>query len=86
MKVTKAIFSCDLRDFQHPFVLCDILSNCRHYVSFRQVTRHVLVASIARSKDCRNTRIIERGKRYVILFIFVFIYRNVYNQRQFCFV
>ena len=76
MKVTKAIFSYDLRDFQHPFVLCDILSNCD-----RQVTRHVLVASIARSKDCRNTRIIERGKRYVILFIFVFIYRNVYNQR-----
>ena len=33
----------------------------------------MLVASIARLKDCRNTRIIERGKRYVILFIFVFI-------------
>ena len=81
MKVTKAIFSCDLRDFRYPFVLCDILSNCRHYVSFRHATRHVLVASIARSMDCRNTRIIERGKKYVILFIFVFIYRNVYNQR-----
>ena len=30
----KTIFSCDLRDFQYPFVLCDIPSNCRHYVSF----------------------------------------------------
>ena len=43
----------------------------------------MLVASIARLKDCRNTRIIERGKRYVILFIFVFINRNVYNQGSF---
>ena len=25
--------------------------------------------------------VIERGKRYVVLFIYVFIYRNVYNQR-----
>ena len=43
----------------------------------------MLVASIARSKDCRITRIIERGKRYVILLIFVFINQNVYNQGSF---
>ena len=79
--VTKAIL-VDLRDVQYPFVLfcfvlCDIPSNCRHYVSFGHETR---VSRIARSKDCRNTRIIERGKRYVILLIFVFMKRNVYNQ------
>ena len=34
----KTIFSCDLRDFQYPFVLCDIPSNCRHYVSFNHET------------------------------------------------
>ena len=38
-----------------------------------------------RSKDRRNTRVIEWGKTYVIWFIFAFRYRNVYNQRQFCF-
>ena len=38
MIVTKAIFSY-LRDFQYPFVSCDILSNCRHYVSFGHETR-----------------------------------------------
>ena len=70
LSVTKAIFICDLRDFQYPFVLRDILSNCWH-----------LALNIARSKDCRNIKIIERGKRYVILFIFVFIYRNVYHRR-----
>ena len=52
-------------------------------IRFHSATRHMLVASIARSKDCRITRIIERGKRYVILFIFVFINRNVYNQGSF---
>ena len=36
--VTKAIFSY-LRDFQDPFVLCEILSNRRHYVSFGHETR-----------------------------------------------
>ena len=40
-------------------------------IRFHSATRHMLVASIARSKDCRYTRIIERGKRYVILFTFV---------------
>ena len=34
----KTIFSCDLRDFQYPFVLCDIPSNCQHYVSFNHET------------------------------------------------
>lgn len=43
----------------------------------------MLVASIARSKDCRITSIIERGKRYVILLNFVFINQNVYNQGSF---
>ena len=37
------------------------------------------------SKDRRNTRVIEWGKTYVISFIFGFRYRNVYNQKQFCF-
>ena len=66
MYVTKAIFSCDLRDFQYPFV-------CVTYfrivgIMFRSATRHVLVESITRrenkSKDCRNIRIIEQVKRY----------------------
>ena len=67
MSVTKAIFSCDLRDFQYPFV-------CVTYfrivgIMFHSAKRHVLVESITRredrSKDCRNIRIIERVKRYV---------------------
>ena len=66
MSVTKAIFSCDLRDFQYPFV-------CVTYfrivgIMFHSATRHVLVESITRrenkSKDCRNIRIIEQVKRY----------------------
>ena len=82
--VTKAIFSYDLRDVQYPFVLF-----CETYprtvgIRFHSAMRHMLVASIARSKDCRYTRIIERGKRYVILFTFVFTNRNVYNRRWFC--
>ena len=54
-------------------------------IMFHSATRHMLVVSIVRregrSKVCQNIRIIEWGKRYVILLIFVFIYRNVYNQR-----
>ena len=63
--VTKAIFSYDLRDVQYPFVLF-----CETYprtvgIRFHSATRHMLAGSIARSKDCRYTRIIERGKRYL---------------------
>ena len=72
-------FSCDLRDFQYPFVLRHTFELLSALYRIHSATRHVLVASTA--KDCRNTRIIERVKRYVILFIFVFIHRNVYNQR-----
>ena len=36
--VAKAIFGCDLRDFQYLF-FGDILSNCRHYVSLGHETR-----------------------------------------------
>ena len=39
LSVTKAISICDLRDFQFPFVLRDILSNCWHLVSFGYETR-----------------------------------------------
>ena len=74
----KAIFSY-LHDFQYSFVLCDRLSNCLHYVSFSHETS---IVSKDKLKDCQNiTQVIEQGKRYVILFIFVFIYHNVYNQR-----
>ena len=68
--VTKAIICCDFRAFQYPFVLCDtfLLSA----LCFIRVGR-VWVASIVwredRSKDCRNIRVIELGKRHVILFI-----------------
>ena len=66
----KAIFSY-LRDFQYPSVLCGILSNCRHHVSFK---REAKVASAVRgddrSKYCQNIRVIEGGKRYVILSFF----------------
>ena len=37
--ITRAVFSCDLRDFQYPSVLCDLFSNYRHYVSFGHGTR-----------------------------------------------
>ena len=37
--ITRAIFSCDLRDFQYPSFLCDLFSNYRHYVSFGHGTR-----------------------------------------------
>ena len=66
MYLTKAFFSCDLRDFQYPFV-------CVTYfrivgIIFHSATRHVLVESITRredkSKDCRKIRIIEQVKRY----------------------
>ena len=66
MYVTKAIFSCDLRHFQYPFV-------CVTYfrivgIMFHSATRHVLVESITRredkSKDYRKIRIIEQVKRY----------------------
>ena len=77
----KAIFSFDLCDVQYPFVLFCVTYTRIVGIRFPSATRHVLVASIARSKDCRITRIIERGKRYVILFIFLFINRNVNNQR-----
>ena len=70
MIVTKAIFSY-LRDFQYPFVSCDILSNCRHYVSFghkTRVTKKVRRDLEDRLKDCRNIRVMKRRKRYVISF------------------
>ena len=79
--VMKAIHSRDLRDVQYPFVLIHVTYPRIVGIRFHSATRYVIVASIARSKDCRNTRIIKRGKRYVILFIFVFINRNVYNRR-----
>ena len=81
----KAIHSRDLRDVQYPFVLFCVTYPRIVGIRFHSATRYVKVASIARSKDCRNTRKIERegkrGKRYVILFIFVFINRNVDNRR-----
>ena len=76
--VTKAIFSYDLRDVQYPLHTLELSA-----LGFIRDTRHMLVASIARSKDCRITSIIERGKGYVILLIFVFINQNVYNQGSF---
>ena len=79
--VTKAIFSYDLRDVQYPFVFFCMTYPRTVGIRFHSAMRHMLVASIANSKDCRYTRIIERGKRYVILFIFVFTNRNVYNRR-----
>ena len=80
--VTKAIFNCDLHDVQYPLVLLVVWHTLRIVgIIFHSATRHVLVASLARSKDCRNTRIKERGKRYFTLFIWVFINRNVYNHR-----
>ena len=62
MYVTKAIFSCDLRDFQYPFV-------CVTYfrivgIMFHSATRHVLVESITRRENKSNIRIIEQVKRY----------------------
>ena len=77
--VTKAIFSYDLRDVQYPFVLFCLTYPRTVGIRFHSATRHMLVASIARSKDCRITSIIERGKRYVILLNFVFINQNVYK-------
>ena len=47
--VTMAIFSY-LRDFQYPFVLRDILSNCRHYVSFGLET-HVIFKCIQKRRQ-----------------------------------
>ena len=83
LNVTKATFSYDFRGVQYPFVLFCVTYPRTVGIRFHSATRHMLVASIARSKDCRITRKIERGKRYVILFIFVFINRNVYNQGTF---
>ena len=79
----EAIFSCDLRDVQYPYVLLCVTYPRIVGIRFHSATRHVYVASIARSRDCRNTRTIERGKRYVISFVFVFKNRNVYNQGSF---
>ena len=82
LNVKKATFSHDFRGVQYPFVLFCVTYPRTVGIRFHSATRHMLVASIARS-DCRITRKIERGKRYVILFIFVFINRNVYNQGTF---
>ena len=84
MYITKTIFSFDLRDFQYPFVLFDIPSNCWHYVSFNLetcVSCKYIIRREDRAKNCRNIRVIEQGKRYIMSFIFVFIYQNEYNQR-----
>ena len=56
--VTKAIFSY-FRDYyylrQYLFVLCDILSNCRHHVSFGHETR----ISCEKKIDPRIVEILE---------------------------
>ena len=82
LNATKATFSYDLRGVLYTFVLFCVTYPRTVGIRFHSATRHMLVASIARSKNCRITRKIERGKRYVILF-FVFINRNVYNQGTF---
>ena len=85
--VTKAILSCDCVTFD-TLLFC---MTCLRMpaLCFIRSTRHMLFASTFRvedrSKDRRNTRVIEWGKTYVIWFIFAFRYRNVYNQRQFLF-
>ena len=51
-------------------------------IMFHSAMRVTSIVSEDKLKDCQNiSQVIERGKRYVILFIFVFIYHNVYNQR-----
>ena len=58
----EAIFSCDLRDVQYPYVLLCVTYPRIVGIRFHSATRHVYVASIARSRDCRNTRTIERER------------------------
>ena len=68
--VTKAIFSYDLRDVQYPFVLfCETYARTVG-IRFHSATRHMIVGSIARSKDCRYTRKGERGmSSYLLLYL-----------------